>query len=235
MADPFPTTQWNLVLAAQQDGSSAAPALASLCEAYWFPIYTFIRRRTGSADEAQDLVQEFFLELLQKRHFEIARPEAGRFRAFLLHKVNQFLAKERERGQAQKRGGGAHALPLDTESAEHRYAGELIDTRTPELEFEKHWATTMVNRAMDRLHEEAKARGKATEFVALKSFLSEGTRAMSYRRAGTALGMSETAVRSAVHRLRIRFGHLLRREVGETVADPSDVDDEIRHLLATLS
>jgi len=235
MTEPFPSTQWSLVLAARGEGSSAGPALASLCEAYRFPIYAYVRRRASSADEARDLVQEFFVELLEKRYVEVARPEAGRFRAFLLHKVKQFLLKARERGRAQKRGGGVRDLRLDTDGAELRYASALLDSHTPEPEYEKRWAVMMVDRALDRLDEEARARGKSRQFAILKPFLSEGTHNGSYRDAGAALGMSEPAVRSAVHRLRHRFGLLLREEVSETLADTADLDDELRHLLLVLS
>lgn len=235
MPDPFPSTHWSLVLAAQKDGSSAAPALSSLCEAYWFPIYAYVRRRTESADEAADLVQAFFLEFLEKRQIDIARPESGKFRTFLLHKVKQFLAHDQEKGRAQKRGGGKKPFPLDTESAERRYGAAMIDTHTPEAEYERRWAAALVERTLNRLDEEAIIRGRAREFAALKPFISEGTCEISYREAAVTLGISEPAVRSAVLRLRRRFGRLIREEIGDTVADPSSVDDELRHLLSVLA
>lgn len=235
MTDPFPSTHWSLVLEAQKDGSSAAPALSSLCEAYWFPIYAYVRRRAGSADEAADLVQAFFLDFLEKRQIDIARPEAGKFRTFLLHKVKYFMAHDHERRIAQKRGGGRQPFNLDTESAERRCGAALVDTYTPEVEYERRWAATLVERTMSRLDEEAKRRGRSREFAGLKAFISEGSCDLSYREAGAALGMSETAVRSAVLRLRRRFGRLIREEIRETVVDPSGVDDELRHLLSVLS
>lgn len=235
MSDPFPSTHWSLVLAAQKDGSSAAPALSSLCEAYWLPIYAYVRRRVGSADEAADLVQGFFVDFLEKRQIEIVRPEAGRFRTFLLHKVKQYMFHDHEKRRAMKRGGGRRPFPLDTESAERRCGAALVDTHTPETEYERLWAATLVERTMTRLDQEAVTRGRAKEFATLKPFISEGTCEISYREVGAALGLSETAVRSAVHRLRRRFGHLIREEIGDTVADPSSVDDELRHLLSVLS
>jgi RNA polymerase sigma-70 factor (ECF subfamily) len=229
MSDKFATTQWNVVLAAR-DGTEgeARRALESLCEAYWYPLYAYLRRRGRGADEARDLTQGFFADLLGRDFLGAVDQSKGRFRSFLLASLEHFLSRDREKEQAQKRGGGARPLPLDVDTAETRYRLEPADERTPEKLFERRWGLTVMERAMDRLaaeHADQKER-----FERLKPCLT-GSEEASYREVAAVLGMTEAAVKAAVHRLRQGYGRLLREEIADTVADPAEVDDELRHLL----
>jgi RNA polymerase sigma-70 factor (ECF subfamily) len=231
----FATTRWSVVLAA---GDSATPgsrdALARLCEIYWYPLYAFARRWGHTADEAQDLTQEFFTRLLEKHYLEDVRPERGRFRSFLLASLKHFLLNERDRDQAQKRGGGRAPIPLELDTAEGRYRLEPPDTATPETIFERRWALTLLDRVLERLRREHVESERERLFEALKGFLTGQSETPKYGDVGASLGMTEGAVKVAVHRLRRRFGELLRDEIADTVADPADVEDEIRYLFKVL-
>jgi RNA polymerase sigma-70 factor (ECF subfamily) len=232
MSDRFATTQWNVVLAAR-DGTEgeARRALESLCEAYWYPLYAYLRRRGPSAEEARDLTQGFFADLLSRDFLAAIDRSKGRFRSFLLASLENFLSHEREKQQALKRGGGVRPLPLDVETAETRYALEPADQLTPEKVFERRWGLTVMERAMERLaaeHDDQKER-----FERLKPCLT-GTEHASYGEVAAFLGLTEGAVKAAVHRLRQSYGRLLREEIAQTVADPAEVDDELRHLLAVI-
>ncbi len=231
----FKTTRWSVVLAA---GTRSDPhsddALATLCLAYWHPLYVYIRRRGYSADEASDLTQEFFARLMEKQYLHHANVERGRFRSFLLAAVNHFLANERDRVRAQKRGGGRPPLPLEMETAEGLYLREPGDARTPERVFERRWALTMLDRVLATLRQEYDASGRAALFDRLKDLLASGRTEEPYARVAAALGTSEGAVKVAVHRLRRRFGDLLRKEIAQTVPSADQVDDEIRYLFRVL-
>lgn len=235
MADRFDTTRWSVVLAARQGSDEAARrALASLCETYWAPIYAFLRRRGHGPDEAADLTQGYFVVLLEKNLLAAVRPELGRFRAFLLASVQHFVSDERDRARAIKRGGGITPVSLSGFDSERRFAVEPRDDRTPEVAFERRWALTVLERAMARLKEESTANGRGSQFEALKGFLTESGPPASHREVAERLMTTEGAVKVAVHRLRRRFGEVLRLEIEETVADPAQVDEEIRHLFAAL-
>lgn len=228
----FATTQWNVVLAAR-DGtdSQARHALESLCDAYWYPLYGFIRRRGHSAEEARDLTQSFFADLLSRDFLAAIDRSKGRFRSFLLASLEHFLSHERDRQHALKKGGGVQPLSLDAAAAEDRYRREPLDDATPEVLFERRWGLTVMERAMDRLR--AESIEQPERFETLRGCLT-GTEPARYRDIAQALGMSETAVKASVHRLRQRYGRLLREEIANTVADPAEVDDEVRHLLAVV-
>jgi RNA polymerase sigma factor (sigma-70 family) len=230
------TTSWTLVMAA---GGAASPeadeALARLCELYWFPVYAFIRRQGHGSDEAADLTQEFFARLIEKQFLREVRQERGRFRAFLVAAVRHFLSNERDRARAAKRGGGRPLLPLDVETAEGRYRRDPADTVTPEVLFDRQWACVVLERVLDRLQGEMEAAGRQAQFARLKPVLTGEPAEGGYRAIGAALGMSEGAVKVAAHRLRRRYGELLRDEVAMLVADPDAVDAELRHLAAALS
>jgi RNA polymerase sigma-70 factor (ECF subfamily) len=232
----FETTQWSLVLAAGGDDSAAARrALEALCAAYWYPIYAYIRRRGRDAESARDLTQAFFASLLERRDFEHLRRERGRFRAFLLASASHFLANDHAWQRAGKRGGDIPHLPLDTDDAEGRYRHEPADPMTPETIFDRRWALTSIGQALAALRREHEAAGKTREFDVLKaSLLGEGP-AGGYAAIAVALGSTEGAVKVAAHRLRRRFQEELRRQVAETVADETDVDDEIRYLIRAVS
>jgi RNA polymerase sigma factor (sigma-70 family) len=229
----FATTRWSLVLAAGAGDSSpgAHEALATLCETYWYPLYGFLRSRGYNAENAQDLTQAFFARLLEKHAVRHADPARGRFRSFLLASLRNFVANERSRDIAGKRGGGIPILSLEIESAEGRFQMELPSDETPERVFDRRWALTLLDRVMSRLQTEAAPRGdKSSPFEGLKAYLTGDEPQLSYAQTAAALNMSEGAVKVAVHRLRRRFRDLVRDEIAHTVSSPEDVDDELRHL-----
>lgn len=231
----FPTTSWGLIVAAGATSAGySADALAQLCEAYWYPLYAFVRRNGHSTEDAQDLTQEFFARVLEKRYLRDADRERGRFRSFLLGSIKHFLANEWDRARTAKRGGGMIPLPLDGPTAEERYRFEPADSLTPDKIFEQRWAHTLLDRTMARLGREFGGAHKAEIFETIKGFLAGDSPNGGYERAAAAAAMSEGALKVAVHRARRRFGDLLRLEVAATVADPEDVQDEVRYLLTVL-
>jgi RNA polymerase sigma-70 factor (ECF subfamily) len=229
------TTQWSQVLAARDgDDTEGREALEALCQTYWQPLYAYIRHQGSSPDEARDLTQGFFAEFLEKDFLSSVDPEKGRFRAFLLASLRNFLSHERDRERALKRGGGVTTLSLDVEAGEAGYASRPSTATTPEEVFERRWASTVLDRAMDRLEEDARASGDESRFVVLKRYLTSGTEQQPYSSLARELEMTEAAVGAAVSRLRKQFGRCLRAEVGEIVVNPAEVDDELRHLLAVV-
>jgi DNA-directed RNA polymerase specialized sigma24 family protein len=232
----FETTQWSVVVAAGGDDSSAArAALATLCEAYWYPLYAYVRRRGTNADDARDLTQGFLASLLERRDFEHLNRERGRFRAFLLASLQHFLSNDAARRRTQKRGGGITLLPLSFDDAEGRYRIEPEEPATPETLYERRWALTVIERVMGQLRRDWEATGRGLEFDELKSCLLGTHPPGGYAAIADRLGTSEGAVKTAVHRLRRTFQVSLRKDIAETVSDPSDVDDEIRYLVRALA
>jgi DNA-directed RNA polymerase specialized sigma24 family protein len=230
----FATTRWSIVLAARAHGAPhAQAALENLCQTYWLPLYAYLRGVGCAPEEAEDIVQGFFARLLEKGDFAQVSPERGRFRSFLLAAVKHFLANERDRARAIRRGGGRAAFSLDVGAAESRYAAEACDRRTPETVFDRQWALTLLARVEDRLRGEFASAGKAERFAQLHPLLS-GESGRSYGEAAAALGLTENAVMVAVHRLRQRFRELLREEIAQTLSGPEQIDDEIRDLFAAL-
>lgn len=229
------TTQWSRVLAAR-DGSDteARSALEALCGTYWEPLYAFVRRQGAAADEAADLTQGYFTELLDKDFLAGVDPAKGRFRSFLLASLKHFLSHERERARAVKRGGRAQTVSLDVEGAEQRYGLQADQGMTPEEAFQYRWAVTMLNRALGRLRQDSLDSGREAEFDHLKPYLVGAGGEAPYAETAQQLDKSEAAVKMAVSRLRRRFGQCLRAEVADTVAKSDDVEDEVRHLVATL-
>ncbi len=236
MSDRFATTHWSQVLAARDASDSQARlALETLCESYWYPLYAYIRRRGHDGADASDLTQAFFAELLEKKAFREVDPAKGRFRSFLLASLRHFLSHEREKARAQKRGGGTRTISLDASEAEARFRLESwADRLTPEQVFERRWGLTAMERAMDRLQVESGSGDRDRQFERLRSYLTGSEPRTPYRDTAQALGMSEAAVKMAVRRLRQRYGRLLRQEIAHTVADPAEIDDEVRHLLAVV-
>jgi RNA polymerase sigma-70 factor (ECF subfamily) len=231
----FATTQWSVVVAAgNADAPDARRALESLCAAYWYPLYAFARRRGAGAHAAQDLVQGFFAVLLEKDYLAQVDRDRGRFRAFLKTAFAHYTAKEREKARAQKRGGDLLHLSLDFEQGEERYSLEPADATTPDAVFERRWALTMLDRVVARLKTEFSAAGKQELFTALLPFVAGGAPLPTHRDTAESLGMTEGAVKVAVHRLRKRYRTLLREAVADTVSDPADVDAELHHLIAAL-
>jgi RNA polymerase sigma factor (sigma-70 family) len=209
-------------------------AMEELCRAYWYPLYAYVRRRGHSVEDAQDLTQEFFARLIEKRWLAEADSGKGRFRTFLLTALNHFLANEWRRSHAAKRGGGQAPISLD-DTAEARYVQEPVSDLTPEKTYQRRWALSLFARALVRLREQYAAAGKAPLYDCLKGSLSSEVGEGEYDRLGRELGLSTGAVSAAVHRLRQQYRQLVREEVAQTVENPADVEDEIRSLLAALN
>jgi RNA polymerase sigma-70 factor (ECF subfamily) len=228
----FDTTNWSVVTRASSgDPARARAALATLCQAYWYPIYAFIRGRGEAAADAEDLTQAYFTRFLEKDCLKDVRPEHGRFRSFLLVSVRNFVLNEHERERARKRGGGRPHLSLDAAAGEARYAVEPRDATTPETLFERSWARTVLDRVFGRLREEARGGAEGGRYDRLEPFLTGDATADTCASLAREWGLGPSTVRVAVHRLRRRFGEILREEIGQTVARPADVEDEVRHLL----
>jgi RNA polymerase sigma factor (sigma-70 family) len=231
----FATTQWSVVLAAGGTSSEGRLALEALCVRYWYPLYAYVRRRLGNREQAEDLTQEFFARLLEKNLLARATPDAGRFRSFLLTALKNFLTNEWHRQQAAKRGGGQKVQSLDIDSGESRYVLQPSHDITPEKLFDRQWAHTLLELVLTRLRNEFATAGKLPQFERLKEFLVGQSAEHSYSGAGEDLEMTDVAVRQAVHRMRKRYRELLRTEIGQTVAEPADVEAEIRSLFASYS
>jgi RNA polymerase sigma-70 factor (ECF subfamily) len=229
----FPTTLWTVVLHAGRDEpAQARAALAQLCQAYWYPLYSFVRRRGYSPHDAEDLAQAFFTQLLENRGLGRADPEQGRFRTFLLASLKNFLANDWDRSQALKRGGGQTIVSLDDVSAESRYQLEPNHDMTPDRHFERQWAMTLLEQVLDALRDEYHAEGKGDLFEELKVVITGQPAA--YADMAARLRRSEGAIKVAAHRMRHRYRMLMRARIAETVGE-GDVEDELRHLLAVLS
>lgn len=231
----FCTTRWSVVL---QAGDAAAPdahaALTHLCQQYWTPLYAFVRRSGHAPEDARDLTQEFFARLLEKRWLAEANPERGRFRSFLLASLKHFLANEWNRAQCLKRGGGRQIIELDAATAEERYALEPADAATPEILYERRWALTLIGRTQERLRAEMTAGGDGERFEALEPTLVGERTGPGYEQLAERFGVTETAVKSIVLRMRRRFRALLREEVLQTIGNEQDAETELRHLLEIL-
>lgn len=231
----FATTRWSVVLAASgADSPAADEALARLCETYWYPLYGYLRARGHDAANAEDLTQAFFAQVLEKKTLRHADPARGRFRSFLLTSLKNSAANARDHQFARKRSPDMPLLPLDAGTAEERYQLEPATGETPERIFDRRWALALLDRVMDRLAAE-NAAGRRHHFDRLKVYLTGEQPQISYAETAAALGMSQAAVKVAVHRLRRKFGALVHEEVSHTVASPDDVESEIRHLLAAVA
>jgi RNA polymerase sigma factor (sigma-70 family) len=235
-AGAFGTTHWSVVLlAGQNDSPQAAEALAWLCRTYWYPLYVYVRRQGHEFADAQDLTQEFFAQFLKLNYLRLADRDRGRFRTFLLTSLKHFLINEWNKASRAKRGGGHPLISLDAEQTETRFLAEPADHRTPEKAFERRWAMVVLGRVLDQLQAEFVAAGRGLVFDELNSFLSGKEEESSYAEIGRRLGMTEGNVKVMVHRLRRRYGELLRKEISMTVEDPKVIDEEIRDLFAALS
>jgi DNA-directed RNA polymerase specialized sigma24 family protein len=232
----FQTTSWSLVLrAAGQSSTQAHEALAKLCQTYWHPVYSFVRRSGYQPDQAQDLTQGFFLVLLEKNYVGDADRQRGRFRSFLLTSVKHFLANERDRAHALKRGGGQKPISIDVLEAEGWYAPAAVEPTTPESLFERRWALSLLEHVMAKLRSEFAGMNKAKQFERMSAFLNCDPAGARYEELAAELVMSAGALRVAVHRMRRKYRNILRAEIAETVSTPEEIDEEIRFLLSTLS
>jgi RNA polymerase sigma-70 factor (ECF subfamily) len=231
----FATTRWSLVAAAGRGPSAESrDALAALCQTYWYPLYAYARRHLPSAHDAQDQTQAFFAELLEKDYLQAADPRRGKFRSFLLTAFKHFLSRQRERDGARKRGGGHSLVSLDFHDGERRYGLEPADPATPETIYERRWALAILEQSLNRLRQEMADAGKEKQFECLKATLEGEGPQESYAQIAGQVGMSEQAVKVAVHRLRRRYQELLRAEIAQTVASAEEVEDELRDLFAAV-
>jgi RNA polymerase sigma factor (sigma-70 family) len=233
--DRFSTTRWSLVLAAAGGSpTDAREAWSILCNAYWYPLYVFLRRRGHTAQDAEDLTQGFFALFLERGAIHTADPQRGRFRSFLLTSLQHYVINEHHRASALKRGGRSVQNGLEFEAAERRYSLEPRDEETPERAFDRRWALTLLDRVFARCKEEYERAGKDRLFASLSPLLTQGTTDRPYAEIARDLGTTEGALKVAAHRLKDSYRRLLRDEVAETVSSPADVDAEIRHLLAAV-
>jgi RNA polymerase sigma-70 factor (ECF subfamily) len=224
-----------VVRAGQGQAPEARRALAALCENYWYPLYAFVRRAGHSAEDAQDLTQEFFAALLAHNGLAVVDPQRGRFRSFLLGAIKHFLSKAQRRRRARKRGGHLSLVSLNFDSGENRYRRlEPADGLTPERLYEKRWALALLDLVLSRLRAEFRAAGKLPLFDRLKPLLAGRRTDMPYQKVAEELAMSEGALKVAVHRMRRRYRRLLEEEIAQTVAGPEAIEDELRELLAAL-
>jgi RNA polymerase sigma-70 factor (ECF subfamily) len=231
----FTTTSWTVVAHAREAGTpEARQALAELCQAYWYPMYAFVRRRGHSAHEAEDLTQGFFADLLARDSLKGVDPSKGKFRSFLLAALQHYLSNQRAHDQRLKRGGKIPHLSLDFQDAETRYQREPGHVETPERLFQRRWALTLLARVLEGLEREVNCENKGPLFEGLKPTLMGESDAASYAQIGIQLGMSAGAVKVAAHRLRKRFRALLQEEIGRTIADLGDLQDEINQLFVAL-
>jgi RNA polymerase sigma factor (sigma-70 family) len=232
----FRTTHWTVVLAASREASPGAEqALAELCQAYWFPIYAYVRRWEHDPDQAKDLTQEFFARLLEKNYLQTVDPRKGRFRSFLLGSLKHFMANEWHRCQTAKRGGGRRFISWDEEAAEERYRREPFHELTPERIYEQTWALALLEQVHRQLEEEYASAGKIHLFKALEDCLCGERTQGGYADRAKELGMTEAAVKMTVHRLRRGFQARLRAQIAQTVESEDEVEDEIRHLCLVVS
>lgn len=234
--DIFATTRWTVVLAA---GRKATPqsdtALQELCKTYWFPLYAYVRRRGHNKEDAEDSVQAFFARFLARNYLAGLSAERGRFRAFLLASLKNFLANEWKKSQRLKRGGGETVLSLDWETADTKFQVAATPEPSPDKAFDREWAVALLAQVIERLRAECAADGRARPFEQLKVFLTAPKGTVAYANVAKSLGMDEGAVRVAAHRLRKRYRELLRDEIAHTLADPAQVDGEMRALFGAFS
>jgi RNA polymerase sigma factor (sigma-70 family) len=234
--DYFATTRWTVVLAAgSRSTPSADVALEELCRTYWYPLYAYVRRQGLSREDAEDLTQSFFARFLKKNYLEKLRSEHGKFRAFLIASLKHFLANEWDRARRQKRGGGVLPLSLDWQDADARYQFDPADHLSPDKMYDRAWAVTLLDRVISRLREENAADGKALLFDRLKTFLVLGRSEIPYADAADGLGITEGAARVAVHRLRRRYREILGEEIGQTLSDPAQMEEELRALFSAFA
>ena len=232
----FLTTHWSVVLAAREKASPAGQqALERLCQAYWYPLYAYVRRQGQDQESAKDLTQGFFARLLEKNYLKHVRPQRGKFRYFLLGSLKHFLSDEWDKAHTRKRGGGQTFVSLDAATAEERYRLEPVDLMDAEKLFERRWALTILDQARQRLREEYLQAGEAAFYERLIMFAAPERDALSYAQVAAEFGFSESKVKSAVFRMRQRHRELVRAEVAHTVGTSAEVDEEISYLISILS
>ena len=230
----FTTTHWTVVRQAAGDSPQASAALETLARAYWYPLYAYVRRNGHTPHNAQDLTQSFFARLLERGYLQLADKNQGRFRTFLLSSLKNFLINEWKRENRDKRGGNHVILSIDETSAETRFAAETFVEQPPDTLYDHGWATTLLDRALNLLRSEFEQSGKLELFEQLKVFVWGDKNALSYAEMAAQLNMTEGAIKVSVHRLRQRYGELLRAEVAQTVSTPEEVNEELRYLVSVI-
>jgi RNA polymerase sigma-70 factor (ECF subfamily) len=234
--DTFATTHWSAVITAgRRSTPQSERALGELCAKYWYPLYAYVRRRGYSREDAEDLTQSFFTRFLERNYLDGLSSEKGRFRAFLLASLKNFLANEWHKSRRLKRGGDVPMLSLDWQRADSRYQVDPADNLTPDRIYDREWALALLERVITRLRDECAADGKAQLFDELKPFLSADKSAVPYADVAIRLNMAEGAVRVSVHRLRRRYRELLRDEISQTLSDPAQLADEMQALLGAFA
>ncbi len=232
----FFTTRWTMVSeAGSVDSPDSAEALAQLCQAYWFPLYAYVRRTGESKEDAEDITQGFFLDLLGRSDLADLDREKGKFRSFLLASLKHYISNERDRKRTKKRGGHIIHLPLDWEDADAKFFLCDDSVSSPEAAFDREWAKVLLKCVLHQLGEEFSSNGKTDEFEGLKKFLTMGRGEIPYEEAATDLGMKATALRVAVHRLRKRYRVLLKAEVSRTISTSESVKEELAALMNAFS
>lgn len=230
----FLTTHWSVVLEAggSRDGEHA---LESLCRAYWYPLYAFVRRRGFAPAEAQDLTQEFFARLLERQTLQTADPEKGRFRGFLVAAMRHFLSNQWRDLNRMKRGGGSQFLSWDELNPEERYLLEPESEASAETVYDRSWARTVAAEALNQVRKEMEREGNSARFEALRAYLESDDSPQAYAQTALRLKLSESAVKSAIHRLRRRYAEVIRESIAHTVQSPDQIEGEIRHLIDLLA
>lgn len=223
------------MMAGQEDSPAAALALERLCQTYWYPLYAYCRRQGCAPPDGEDLTQQFLLGFIKRNCFATATPERGRFRNFLLTSFKNFLANEHHRKTSVKRGGRMAFVSMDDTDLETQFRNEPVDPTTPENNYDRAWAMTLLGKVMKDLKAEYAAAGKMAAFEALQGFLTGERNELTCAAIGSQMGLSESAVKMAVMRLRQRYGQMLRREIAHTLADPAGVEGELRYLVEALS
>jgi RNA polymerase sigma-70 factor (ECF subfamily) len=231
---PFPNTSWGLVLAARDD-DGGREAFSTLCRRYWTPIYATLRRQGFAPADAEDLVQGFFLHLVEHHTVARADPERGRFRSFLLGALRWFLANDREREHARKRGGECSFVSIDIADVESALQNDAESAAAVDLQFDRQWARTLIRNALGALRAEYDENGQGQAYAVLQPCLDPGVETPTYAALAVQLARNEGAVKVAVHRLRARFREVLRREVGCTVSTAQEIEDELAHLRDVLT
>jgi RNA polymerase sigma-70 factor (ECF subfamily) len=233
-AAAFATTHWSVVLAAQSESPAATAALEKLCRSYWPPIYSFVRLQGTDREDAEDLTQAFFARLLKLRGFQTIQQEKGRLRSYLLVSLKNFLSTERHRAMALKRGKGRTPIPLEKLQAGERVDIDSRDTLSPDRIYERRWALTLLEQVFARLRNEYCAADNSLLFDRLKELLAAESGRPSQANIAGKLGMNENSLKQAFYRFRRRYQFLLWEEIARTVAMPTDIEDELRHLIAIL-
>jgi len=231
----FETTHWSKVLTAgNMQSSQASEALSILCQSYWSPLYSYIRRQGYGRADAQDLTQAFFAKMLGKNFWVRADPQRGRFRSFLLTALRHYLADENDRARTVKRGGGLTFISIDTEIGEAHFKEALSYNLSSEQQFERQWAYSVLENARQKLRQECFASGKLELYDKVSLIDGKGESSLSYAVIAQQLGTTVSAIKSAVYRLRERYGELVRKEIEHTVKDPTEIPDEIRHFIRVI-